>query len=57
MQEALKISLELEDYSYKNRLETYLFEKLGDVEKCIGSYLKILGELFWEYIDLYETKE
>ena len=41
LHEALKISLDLE-YPDKNRVETYLFEKLGDVERCVRSYLKIL---------------
>ena len=54
LHEALKISLEL-DYPDKNRVENYLFEKLGDVERCVTSYLKILEELLWEYADLYES--
>ena len=54
LHEALKISLDLE-YPDKNRVETYLFEKLGDVERCVRSYLKILEELLWEYADLYES--
>lgn len=55
MQEALKVSLEIEDYEEKNKVQTYLYEKLGEVEKCIASYLKILEKLFWDYIDVYEN--
>ena len=57
LQEALKVSLQIETYSNKNKVETYLYEKLGEVEKCITSYLKILESYFWQYIDVYESIE
>lgn len=35
----------------------YLYEKIGEIQKCIGSYIKILEQLFWEYIDIYENTQ
>ena len=56
LHEALKYSIDLE-YGEKHKVETYLYEKIGEVEKCITSFLKDLEEIMWTYIESYEQTE